>query len=84
MRMLLGIFIFVSGYLTIYYRLLVNHFCEREHDTKENRLGVVFSPPPRPSRLPERARPYARRYWLAVAFLLGWVILLAVVTDFSA
>lgn len=84
MRTLLGILIFVAGYLTIYYRLLVNYFYEREHGVKEGRFGVVFSPPPPPSRLPERARPYARRYWLAVAFLLGCVILLAMTTDFSA
>lgn len=68
--LLLGLFI-ADIYLIVYYRLLIGQAVERNTGLKE-RGGVlrVLSLPPR-SKLNGEGLSYYRRYWIAVAALLG-------------
>lgn len=82
MRTFLGILLVVTGYVVIYYRLLVRHFYEQQYRVKENTFGALFSFPPY-GRLDELGRKYARRYWVAVAALVICLLALAAASDFA-
>ncbi len=82
MRTFLGILLVVTGYVVIYYRLLVRHFYEQQYQLKENTFGALFSFPPY-GRLDTLGRKYARRYWIAVAVLVICLLALAAVSDFA-
>ncbi len=83
MRTFLGILLVITGYVVIYYRLLVRHFYEQQYQIKESTFGALFSFPPY-GRLDELGRKYARRYWIAVTLLVACLLALAVVSDFTA
>lgn len=82
MRTFLGVLLVVTGYVVIYYRLLVRHFYEQQYQVKENTFGALFSFPPY-GRLDVLGRKYARRYWVAVAALVICLLALAAVSDFT-
>ncbi|MDH3309861.1 MAG: hypothetical protein OEN49_06585 [Gammaproteobacteria bacterium] len=83
MRALLGALLVVSAYVVIYYRLLVKHFYEKHLGVRESTFGALFSFPPY-RVLPEAGKKYARRYWVATAFMVSCVVALTWLTDFSA
>lgn len=83
MSTFLLILLIVTGYVVIYYRLLVRYFYEQQYQVKESTLGAIFSFPPY-GRLDELGRKYARRYWVAVAVQLVCLLALAAVSDFTA
>ena len=80
LRTALGILLVVNGYVLIYYRLLVKHFYEEQHGVQEGTFGALFSFPPY-SRLPELGKKYARRYWMALALLVGMLLVGALVRE---
>lgn len=83
MRTFLGILLVITGYVVIYYRLLVRHFYEQQYQVKENTFGALFSFPPY-GRLDALGKKYARRYWVAVAVLVVCLLALAATSDFAA
>lgn len=83
MRALLGALLVVSVYVAIYYRLLVRHYYEKHLGIRESTFGALFSFPPY-RVLPEAGKKYARRYWIATAFMVSCVVALSLLTDFSA
>lgn len=83
MRILLSTLLVVSAYVVVYYRLLVRHYYEKHLGVRESTFGALFSFPPY-RVLPEAGKKYARRYWGATALMVGCVVVLAVMTDFSA
>ena len=83
MRNALGVLLVMTGYVVIYYRLLVRHFYQQQFNVKESTFGALFSFPPY-GRLDDLGKKYARRYWVAVAIMLGCLLALAYVTDFAA
>lgn len=82
MRNTLGVLLVVSGYIVIYYRLLVRHFYQQQYRVKETTFAALFSFPPY-GRLDDLGKKYAKRYWVAVAAMVGCLLALAVVTEFS-
>lgn len=84
MREALAIVMIISGYVVIYYRLMVRHYYEQHNNLKESTFGALFSLPPPGKRLSENGQKYAKRYWIAVLVLITSVVLLALLTDFSA
>lgn len=82
MRALLAVVLLLDLYAVVYYRLLVKHYYEKTSGVRESGFAVVFSLPPY-SALPEKGRIYARRYWIAVAVMLGCIGLVAWSTDFD-
>jgi hypothetical protein len=82
-RYVLGFLLVVTGYVVIYYRLMVRHFYQRQFNVKESTFGALFSCPPY-GRLDDLGKKYARRYWVAVAIMVGCLLALAYVTDFAA
>lgn len=82
MRTFIGILLVMSGYVVIYYRLLVRHFYQQQYNVKETTFGALFSFPPY-RRLDALGQKYARRYWVAVALMVSCLIALAVITDFG-
>jgi hypothetical protein len=82
-RNALGVLLVMTGYVVIYYRLLVRHFYQQQFNVKESTFGALFSFPPY-GRLDDLGKKYARRYWVAVAIMLGCLLALAYVTDFAA
>lgn len=83
MRNALGVILVVSGYVVIYYRLLVRHFYQQQFNVRESTFAAIFSFPPY-GRLDELGKKYARRYWVAIAVLVGCLLALAYVSEFSA
>jgi len=81
-RNVLGVLLVVSGYIVIYYRLLVRHFFQQQHQVKETTFAALFSLPPY-SRLDELGKKYARRYWVAVTAMIICLLGLAYISDFS-
>ncbi len=82
MRTFLGILLVFTGYVVIYYRLLVRHFYEQQYQVKESTFGTLFSFPPY-GRLDELGRKYAKRYWIAVGVLVAILLTLALISDFA-
>lgn len=83
MRNALGVILVVSGYVVIYYRLLVRHFYQQQFNVRESTFAAIFSFPPY-GRLDELGKKYARRYWVAIAVLVICLLALAYVSEFSA
>jgi len=82
MRVFLAILLVISAYVVIYYRLLVRHYYEKQHNVQESTFGVIFSLPPY-NALPEKGKKYAQRYWVAMVVMVGAVLLLAGSSDFT-
>jgi len=82
-RNALGVILVVSGYVVIYYRLLVRHFYQQQFNVRESTFAAIFSFPPY-GRLDELGKKYARRYWVAIAVLVICLLALAYVSEFSA
>lgn len=82
MKTLLGVVLLIDVYVIVYYRLLVKYHYEQATGLKESAFGALFSLPPY-AALTERGRRYARRYWVAVAVMVGCVAAMAVLSDFS-
>lgn len=82
MRNSLGVLLVVSGYVVIYYRLLVRHFYQQQYNVKETTFAALFSFPPY-GRLDDLGKKYAKRYWVAVAAMISCLLALAYVTEFS-
>jgi hypothetical protein len=82
MRTMLGVLMVVAGYVVVYYRLLVRHFYEQQHNVKESTFGALFSFPPY-GRLDHLGKKYARRYWIAVAMLVVCLGVFAAISDYS-
>ncbi len=83
MRNALGVILVVSGYVVIYYRLLVRHFYQQQFNVRESTFAAIFSFPPY-GRLDDLGKKYARRYWVAIAVLVICLLALAYVSEFSA
>jgi len=82
-RNALGVILVVSGYVVIYYRLLVRHFYQQQFNVRESTFAAIFSFPPY-GQLDELGKKYARRYWVAIAVLVICLLALAYVSEFSA
>ena len=82
MRGFLAAVLVISAYVVIYYRLLVRHYYEKFHNVRESTFGAIFSFPPYKA-LPDKGKKYARRYWVAMAVLVGAVVVLAATSDFA-
>jgi len=82
-RNALGVILVVSGYVVIYYRLLVRHFYQQQFNVRESTFAAIFSFPPY-GRLDDLGKKYARRYWVAIAVLVICLLALAYVSEFSA
>ena len=82
LKFLLWIVVFLDVYVLVYYRLLVKHHYEQARGIAEGTFWTLLSFPPY-GRLPEAGRKYARRYWVALAVLVGCVTVLALSVDFS-
>lgn len=54
---------------------MVKYYYENENNVKESNLGALFSFPPY-SKLPERGKHYAKRYWVAMGVLMICITLL--------
>lgn len=83
MRLFMGVLLIASTYVVVYYRLMVRHFYEKKRGRRESTFAALFSFPPYRS-LPESGKKYARRYWIAMGFLIGCILATAFLTDFSA
>lgn len=83
MRNLFGILLILSGYVLIFYRLMIKHHYETYNQIKESTLGTIFSFPPH-RLLPQVARKYLLRYWISFAILLVCLLTVALLTDFSS
>ncbi len=83
MQTFFGILLAITGYVVVYYRLLVRHFYEQQYQVKESTFGALFSFPPY-RRLDALGRKYARRYWIAVTVMAACLLALAAVSDFTA
>jgi len=81
-RAVLAVVLVVSAYVVIYYRLLVRYHYEKQYNVKESTFGAIFSFPPY-KNLGEPAQKYVRRYWIAVGIMVGAVIWLTSIGDFS-
>ena len=73
----------VSGYVVIYYRLMVRHFYQQQYQVKESTFAALFSFPPY-ARLDSLGRKYARRYWMAVIALVVFLLLATYLSDFAS
>ncbi len=82
MTTLLGILLVVDLYVVVYYRLMVRFHYERHNRLKERTFGAIFSIPPW-SRLDERGRIYAKRYWIAVIIMTAIVLYLGMTLNFT-
>lgn len=80
LRTVLGTLLVVTGYVLIYYRLLVRHFYQQQYGVKESTFGALFSFPPY-RRLSELGRKYARRYYAALALLVVVLLVSAWIKD---
>ena len=83
METILGVFLVISTYMLIYYRLMVKHFYEKEYQVKETAFGTIFSFPPH-SKLSATGKKYSWRYWGALIVMLGIVATLAKMKSFPA
>ena len=81
MTAIIGAILLVSVYVLVYYRLMVRFYYQKQHDITESTFGALFSLPPY-GRLCEKGKRYARRYWGAVAVMVGMIVLGAVTLEF--
>lgn len=82
LKTLLWVVVLFDVYVLVYYRLLVKHHYEQAHGVREGTFWTLLSFPPY-ARLPVAGRKYARRYWVALALLVGCAAALALSADFS-
>ncbi len=83
MRILFGVLMILSGYVLIFYRLMIKHHYEMHNQLKEGTLSTIFSFPPY-RLLPAVARKYLLRYWITFVIFLVCLLIVALLTDFSS
>ncbi len=69
MRNLIGVLLIFNVYIIIYYRLILRYYTEQQTGRKESTFGAIFSFPSL-KLLPEKARKYFKRYWIAIGVML--------------
>ena len=82
MEAIIVVLIIADLYALLFYRLMCRHFYEKEQGVKESAFAAIFSLPPY-KLLPERARKYHKRYWIALALMMLMIVILVQTRDFS-
>lgn len=82
MDVFLAFALIASMYTLVYFRLMVRHHYEKEHNVKESTFGVLFSLPPH-SKLNAIGKKYSRNYWITLAVILVIIAVLVQLRDFS-